>query len=325
MAVSNFPNGISVYGVQLSSGAGLPATPGKYIFVDYTNGSDGNNGESMDTPVKTVAQAYSLARTNKDDVIILMGNATHTLTSMLTVAKNRVHFIGLDASGGRRYGQNAKISLGVTTAATDIATVQVTGVRCTFHNIKFLNENTVAEGIYCFVDAGEYTVVENCEIYKSTDLDVTGAAELVANGDSSEYRNCYIGSTVNAISGAILRPCVLVTGGIVSGKKARDVSFRNCIFARKCGNTGNRFVYGANATDVERLMLIEDCIFWNTALATATPAQNVAFGATQTEGSVLLRNCSSIGAATAMSTTTGVFIDGAAPTAATSGIAVQAA
>lgn len=309
---------------QLIGGsAGLPATKGKYIFCDYGSGSDGNDGSSPSEAVKTVAQAYSLATTNMDDVIVLVGSSTHTLSAMLTVAKNRVHFIGMDASGGRRYGQNAKVSLGVTTDATDIATLEVTGVRCSFHNIKFQNSNTVAQGIYCVVDAGEYTVFDSCEFYKSTDLDVTGAAELVANGDSSEYRNCYIGSTVNAITGAILRPCVLVTGGIVSGKKARDVSFRSCILARKCGDTGNRFVYGANATDVERIMLFEDCIFWNTALAAATPAQNVAFGATQTEGSVLLRNCSSIGAATAMSTTTGVFIDGAAPTAATSGIALQ--
>ena len=320
--LTNFPNGATSFGIQLPAGD-LPATKGRYIFVDYGVGSDDNDGVSIDSPVKTIAQAYSMATTNKDDVIVLMGSSTHVLTEMLTVAKNRVHFVGMDASGGRRYGQNAKVSLGVTTAATDIATIEVTGVRCTFHNIKFMNSNTVAQGIYCFVDAGEYTVLDSCEIYKSTDLDVTGAAELVANGDSSEYRNCFIGSTANAISGAILRPCVLLTGGIVSGKKARDVSFRNCILARKCGNSGNRFVYGANATDVERILLFEECIFWNGNLAAADPAENIEFGAAQTEGSVLLKNCTAMHAGTIWNTADGVYIDGAAPTNSTSGIAVQ--
>ena len=260
----------------------------------------------------SLSDAYAQTESNNNDVIIIDNNSEHALTAMLTVSNNRTHFYGLEWLMGirRRYGQRARVSLGVTTAAADIGTIEVTGVGCTFHGIKFLNSNTVAEGIYCFVDAGEYTYIENCEIYKSTDLDGTGAAELVANGDSSHYKDCFIGSNVNAISGAILRPCVLMTREIVAGKVARDVTFEGCIFARKCGDTGNRFIYGANANDVERMCLIKDCVFWNTKLATATPAQNVAFGATQTEGEVLLLNCVAQNAGTAMSTTTGVFVAG---------------
>lgn len=323
--LSNFPDGLSSFGIQLPAGD-LPATAGKFIYVDYGNGNDGNNGENALEPVKTIAQAYSLARTNKDDVIILMGNSTHVLTEMLTVAKNRVHFVGMDASGGRRYGQNAKVSLGVTTAATDIATLEVTGVRNTFHNIKFMNSNTVAQGIYCVVDAGEYTVFDSCEIYKETDLDVTGAAELVVNGDSSHYRNCFIGSTVNAISGAVIRPCVLMTNAIVAGKQARDITFEGCFFARKCGNTANRFIYGAKNAGydaIQRMMVIKDCIFFNDTVGTV-PAQNIEFDTALSQGHVLVKNCSAVGGGTAVSTTTGVYVDGGAPTAATTGIAVQA-
>ena len=272
-----------------------------------------------------LSEANDATESNNNDVIILDGNSTHTLTEMLTVSNNRVHFIGLDYLLGihRKYGQRTKVHLAATATATNIATIEVTGVRCSFRGIKFTNSSTVDEGIYCFVDAGEYTFVEDCEIYKDTDLDVTGAAELLMNGDGSHYKNCYIGSTVNAISGAILRPCVLLSRETITGKVARDFMFEDCIFARKCGNTGNRFVYGANATDVERMGLFKNCIFWNTKLASATPAQNVAFGNAQTEGYVLLHNCTSIGAATAMSTTTGVFIDSAVPAADTSGISLQ--
>lgn len=325
MPGSNYRYGVSSYGIPLFGSGEIPTTPGKVFFVDYGNGSDGNSGTNIKQPFKTISYAYSQVTSNKYDVIALIGSSTHVLTEMLTVAKNRVIFVGLDGSNGRKYGQGAKVSLGITTAATDIGTIKNTGVRNVFSNIKFINDNTVAEGIYCFVDGGEYTQLNNCEIYKSTDLDVTGAAELVANGDSSEYNNCYIGSTVNAISGAIIRPCVTFSLALAgAGKVARDVTFNNCTFARKAGNVANRFVYGAEATAVERMVQFNNCIFWNTALAAAVPAQNVAFGLAQTDGSVLLRNCSALNAATAMSTTTGVFVDGPVPAADTTGIALQA-
>ena len=76
----------------------------------------------------SLATAYAATESNNNDVIILDSNSTHTLTAMLTVANNRVHFFGLDHLLGirRRYGQRTKVSLGVTTAATDIGTIKVT-------------------------------------------------------------------------------------------------------------------------------------------------------------------------------------------------------
>jgi len=275
----------------------------------------------------SLSDAYTATESNNNDVIILDGNSTHTLTAMLTVSKSRVHFIGLDYLMGihRSTGQSTKISLGVTTAATDIATILNTGVRNSFRGIKFLNANTVTEGIYCFVDGGEYTYMENCEVYKSTDLDVTGAAEFVCNADNPLYVNCTFGSLADARSGTVIRANVLFTKGIAgTGLVTRDATFRNCQFWIQCTDTANRFCYGANATDIERLCLFDNCNFICNGASSAIPAQNVAFGATLTVGAVLLKNCSSLLASTAMSTTTGVFVDGAVPTAGTTGISVQA-
>lgn len=309
-------------------------TFGRILVVQSSSDTGSENYQKMQEVFKndtkgrvrfftSISDAYTEAESNNNDVIVLDGNSTHSLTAMLTVSKNRVHFVGMDWLLGvrRRYGQSTKVSLGVTTAATDIATLKVTGVRCSFRGIKFMNSNTVTEGIYCVADGGEYTYFEHCEMYKSTDLDQTGSAELVANGDSSHYKDCYIGTTVDAISGAIIRPCVLFTSGIVG--TPRDVTFENCIFARKCGDTANRFMYGAGDI-MERLCLIENCKFWAAALSTAIPAQNVAFSVAQTVGSVLLNNCVSINAGTAMSTTTGVFVNGPVPAADTTGISLQA-
>lgn len=312
-------------GVPVIGGGGVPTTPGKYRFVNYGTGSDGNSGATPEKAWKTISYANDQATTNKFDVIFLVGNSTHVLTEMLTVSKSRVIFIGLDGSPGRYYGQAAKVSLGITTAATDIGTVLVTGVRNVFQNIKFINDNTVSQGVYCFVDGGEYTQLINCEVYKSTDMNVTGAAELVCNGDSSSYIGCTFGSLATARSGAVIRPTVLFTKALAAaGKVARDVLFKDCKFWINASNTANRFTYGANATDIERICEFDNCSFINNGVSSAVPAQNVAFGATLTVGSVLLHNCTSVNAATAMSTTTGVFVDSPVPAAATSGISVQA-
>jgi hypothetical protein len=317
-----FPgSGPTFNGVPLLGG--IPTGLTKTLFVDYGNGSDSvsEKSNSVSRPFKTIDKAYGLLTTNKNEGIALMGSSSHALTSMLTVAKNRVHFFGYDP-GGRMFGQNAKISLGVTAAATDIGTILNTGIRNSFHNIKFTNANTVAQGIYCFVEGGEYTVLDFCEIYKETDLDVTGASELVMNGDSATIRNCVIGSTANAISGDVIRANVRLTAGLAgAGKVSRDVVFDNCLFWKRASHVNNRFFYGANATDVERMLLIRNSVFFNTKLASALPAQCVAFGAEQTQGFCLIDNCTSINN-TKLSTTTGVYVSGPVPTYATSGISV---
>lgn len=302
---------------------GIPATYGKVIFVDGDGGCDGNSGESMSAAVKSIAQGYSLLRTNKNDILAINGcSATYSLTAMSDVSKSRVHFVGLDGFG-RTYGQGVKISLGVTTVAADIATMKNSGVRNSFRNIKFLNSNTVAEGIYGVAEVGEYTVYENCEFYKSTDLDVTTAAELLLNGDSCQFRNCTFGSLANAISGAILRPCVKLNRETVTGKVCRDCTFVNCMFWRKAGNTANCFISAPGATDVERQLLFKDCGFVNTKLAAALPAQAI-IATAQTEGYIILDPlCYGVNV-TKMSTSTGVIVTGAAPDSGT-GIGVNAA
>jgi len=299
---------------------------GDAFYVDYRNGLDTNVGNRRDKAFKTLSAAITAVADNNNDVIFIDGDSTVVETAMVTLSKNRVHIVGINGVPGF-LGQGAKVSCTLAATATNIATFKNTGVRNTISNIKFQNANTVNEGIYCVVEAGEYTRYFNVEIYKNTDLDETTAAELVMNGDSSQFYNCVIGDTVNIAVGAIIRPNVLLTREIISGKVARDFIFDNCYFLRKCGSTANRFVYGAGATDVERMGLFKNCLFWSAKLSSAIPAQNVAFGASLTDGNVLLWDCVSINAATAMSTTTGVFIHGYTPdaTGAAAGIAIQAA
>lgn len=323
MGLTNFPNGISSFGIPVMGGGGIPATPGNVFFVDYTNGSDGNKGTSPDRPFKTVEYAYSRATTNNDDVIALIGNATHPLAAMLDVSKSRVHFIGLDATGSRLYGQNAKVSLGVTTAATDVFTMKNTGTRNSFHNIKWINSNTVAQGIHCVGEGGEYALYENCEIYKSTDLNETTASELVLNGDSAQFFNCTIGSLADQLVGDIIRPCVdLTRETVATGKVMRDCTMVDCNFWRNLAGTAGVFIRAAADADVERLLRLERPTFVAANLG-STPAVCISAGATLTQGWIAVNNPAGFNV-TKIATATGILVNGAAPNSGT-GIAVNAA
>ena len=300
---------------------------GDVWFVDYRNGSDSNDGKSPDKAFKTLSQAYSSATSNNNDAIFIDGDSAVVETSMITWSKNRIHVFGCNGPApimGR--GAGARVSIGVTTNTADIALLKVTGVRNSFTGIKFDSGNSLTEAVYCVADGGEYTRWHNCEFYKSTHLTTALAAEVLCNGDSSEFYRCTFGDLVNARGGSSKpRANVLVSREQITGKVARDVYFEQCRFLQKALHGDTNFVYGAGATDVERSMNFVNCIFENAILATATIADGITFGGAQTEGNVLLVNPTGVNVTAFAEANHNVFVQGAVPTAATTGIAVEVA
>ena len=298
-------------------------TFGNVWYVDYTNGSDGNSGKSPIEAFKTIQKAHDMATTNNHDVIYLSAYAAHTPTSMITITKNRLHFVAADfRPGSIGMGARCRVAMGDSTVAADIALMQNTGVGNTFSGIKFDSSSTVAASLYAVTEGGEYSVYEGCEFYKSSDLYETAAAEVANNGDSAQWVNCTFGSSANIIADNKIRPNMLVSGGIISGKKCRDNVIQNCLFLSKSAGTEHVDIYGANATDVERMLLVKNSTFMSNALGAATPAHAVGFGAAQTEGSVLLQDCASVDHTVMAQAAVGIYVAGAVPTFATTGVAV---
>ena len=247
----------------------------------------------------TVLAAYNKTVSGRNDVIVLSPDS-HELTVQLNVAKNRVHFVGGDVSG-RFFGQRAKIVLNTDAAAsTSPGVVKVTGVGCSFTGIKFINGvDTITNSKNVLLDGGEYSLYKNCEFYLEavTQATTTGLAEVVANGDSSTFIECTFGSLAQQVAAtAITRPCILLDGGTVTGgatpSKCRDNYIKDCLFWRKAGHVNNAFIYGANATDIERMLLVENCKFINSTLASADPAAAFLLVSAQTEGTAIMLNCS---------------------------------
>lgn len=290
---------------------------GQTYFVDYRNGDDSNNGLSKGNARKTFSSGLSLVTSNNNDFVVIDGDSTVVETAMVDNSKNRFSVLGV--GGGVLFGQGTKISVTATTGATNIGTYQNTGVRTSYAGIKFINSSTVTEGIYCIAEGGEYSVYTNCEFYKDTDLDETAASEFLHNGDSTQFFGCTFGSSANIVADNCIRPNVKLTATL-AGKKCRDTYFENCLFLSKAGGTEKVMVYGANATDVERMLLMKNCTFMNNVLSAATPAHAVGFGAAQTEGSVLLQDCASVDCTVMAQASVGIYVAGAVPTFATTGV-----
>jgi hypothetical protein len=299
---------------------------GTHYFVDYRNGSDtDNNGKTPSKAFKTLSKAYDTATSNNNDVIHIDGDSTVAETSMITWSKNRIHVFG-DNGPLPIYGQGAgaKVSMGVTTAAGDTATIRVTGVRNTFNGIKFINNNTLATCLHCVEEAGEYNRYNNCEIYKSTLLTTDLTAELLMNGDSSTFTSCTIGSLVDERGAAGKeRPCVKLDRETVTGKVCRDGVFVDCRFLHKAAHVDACFVYGKNATDVERSLIFVRPIMFNCVLATADPANAINFAAAQTAGDVLVIDPAYVNTTIIGGASLNIYVTGAVPTENTSGKAVE--
>jgi hypothetical protein len=322
-------NQLSRYGAIAKA---LPFTPGKIFFVFKSTDpelADFMNAFPVDAygqvrVFTSLSEAYDATTTNRNDVIVLNGNGAHALTSMLTVSKNRVHFVGIDALQGdqRTYGPASKITMGVTTAVTDVFAVKNTGVRNSFRGIKFDSGNTLTQAVGTVGEGGEYAVYRNCEFYNSAKLTSDTHAELVLNGDSAQFYDCTLGSLADAVTGDKIRPAVLMTAATVgAGLVSRDVLFQGCKFWKKAGGTATAFIKMAAAADLERVMELKDCTFIASELG-STPA--VALDVpTLTNGHILLTGSTIACNCTKIATATGV-LNGTPARVATATIAIQA-
>lgn len=311
-----YQNGGAPVGLPVTFGSTQNKGAGTVWFVNSNTGSDGNTGKRMDKPFATIAKAYASATTNNHDLIVLSANSALAETDELAVTKNRLHFWGMDAVG-RYYGQRSRWTMGVTTG-TAIAVVKNTGVGNSFSNIKFDSSDTLSTSIYAFAEGGEYTVIENCEIYKSTDLDQATAAELLMNGDSPLIRHCTIGSLTNEVTAA--RTNVLLTRETITGKVARDVTFEDCLFWLKSSSATASHVHATTATDVERMFLIKNCAMIVAKLSSGTVGDAIIVDTAQTEGQIVVINTPNVNS-TALGTTGSVGILYYGPEIATAGTA----
>ena len=127
MAYTNFPQGITSFGIPVVGSGAIPVTSGSYWWVSSVTGNSGGPG-TPDAPYATVAQAMAVAAAN--DVIIVGPSHAENITSATGLACSvaGVQVIGLGQG-------NARPNLTFTTANT--ATIAVSAANVGFSNMIF--------------------------------------------------------------------------------------------------------------------------------------------------------------------------------------------
>src|SRR3989442_11988440 len=100
-SLTNFPNGISSFGIPMTGAASPSVLTGKVFFVDSTNAAakdvSGGYGSDPTTPLKTINFAITQCTADKGDTIyVLPGHAESvSAAAAISIGIAGVHIIGL--------------------------------------------------------------------------------------------------------------------------------------------------------------------------------------------------------------------------------------
>lgn len=343
---TNWPNGVTVMGVPTMGMNGLPLTTGNIFFADYANGSDGNPGTGAQ-PFQTVYRAYAACRSGYNDCVVVVGNgaasgsqrlslaiavaaaavtgASVPTTGTLTWAKNACHLIGMAAPTAN--GQRARFAppTGTYTMATfnsgNFIVVSATG--CIFSNIAVFPGFSTG-GLNCigWTDSGGRNYYNNCALGGAADADSavdTGSRSLLLTGTTGE--NTFVGCTFGLDT--VTRTVANATVQFAAGSPRN--TFLDCNFPFQTSSADVIGILSAAAAAMDRWQKFNNCTFVNNVGSTSTAMTGLATIAASSGGILLMKNCTMVGVGewgTDATSRGQIYVDGAAPTAATSGIAV---
>jgi hypothetical protein len=264
MGLTNFPNGITSFGVPVLDGgtARFGGWWGTARFVDYDNGNDAYDGLSPDKAYKNLQTAITAAGIND---VIYVRNREQDITSTdgetilpasttnWTVAEADTHLSIIGASNTSHVpyqGAGYAVILKGTATATTTAVLDIQGPFCLVENLGFHRGGSTAGGLIALT--GNSTsiralnaVINNC-LFRLYSNNTQGAIYNLDNWFSSiyscDFHDCNTGihfhgsnSTIrrNRVDSCIFRnqTAASVTNNIYfQGSSGQDNTIANCEF-----------------------------------------------------------------------------------------------
>lgn len=134
MALTNFPQGVSSFGIPQLGAGDIPTSTGSFFFVDSNTGSAFNDGKSSTSPFATVQQAITACTANKGDVVVLMPGHAETVTAT-SIAVNKA---GITITGLGNARKRPIFTFGAAAATITVSAANTTWSNCIFV-ANFLN------------------------------------------------------------------------------------------------------------------------------------------------------------------------------------------
>jgi len=250
MPLTNFPNGITSFGVPVVPTQVSFSKDSKVFFVDATNGNDGNDGLDVARPVATIQKAVDLAVTDRGDTIMV---APGTYAETVTVtSKNYLSIIGMVIPG------YAKPDVAPTTG---IALNSVTTQGLVLRHMRFVSTDSDT-----VVNQGNGFLFQDCVFDGNAGQAATEAnLRLVGNADDDSFT-----ASEGRIIDCMFRGCggdalIFQHANAPNGVGCTDVEVLGCRFYN---NTGDDIATAANTSGggvgICRDVLIHDCRFMTT-------------------------------------------------------------
>ena len=339
--LTNFPNGITSFGVPvLGTIGGLPFT-GNYYFVDPVNGADGNEG-TPELPLKTLYGALAKCTAGNNDVVVLMGDGSAAGSARLSTAlaqtidstatagtlnwnKNATHLIGVAAP--TNVAQRARIAppTGTYTAATfnSDAFINVTASGCYFANLSvFCGFSTGSASMIAWTDSGSRNAYSNVNIYGMADAASAGGANARSLKLNGGGEHTFIGCTLGGDT--VARGAANATVELAGGT-ARN-SFMDCVFPFQCSAGTPLGLVVSLASGMDRYALFKGCSFINNVGSTSTSMTALATLAASAGGQVVIKDSMMVGIGEFGSNAASlgqIYVDMPAPSASAGGIGVN--
>ncbi len=324
---------MTMFGDRLYQMGGVPVgglmNYGKSFFVDPLYGSDGNQGNKISAPLRTLAGALGQCVTKRGDVVYLIshGNSAADCTDYQSVAlnwnKDNTHLIGINGSGNLIQQRSRIAQLSTATGITGLLTVSANN--CYFSNISIYQGVADATSKYAVKVTGQRNCFDNVTMSGiGNDLmDTTGNCSLyISAGAENIFKHCYIGLDTIARGTAVNSELLLDTGAV------RNV-FEDCYFLTYAEAATHLFIK-VPVNGLDRFTMFKRCEFINyptgdAAGTTMTQAFDVTGGGSP-DGVILLSFCTLYGTTDWETTPSGkVIIRTDAGTAATAGLSADVA
>jgi hypothetical protein len=306
MPFTNFPNGITSFGVPVFGGGVLPTFGNVFYLVAAKASTDPYYNVMADviaddTIFATLKAAYDAMTTNQGDTLVIMpGN--HVQTASLTWAKDQTRIIGW--AGPNQAYQPGTLTTGgvrlscVTTGISEI--LKVTGNYVSMYNLGTYNSFDAATN-YCDIRV----VGRNFYGYGLSMRGGNGATQLATIGagvpiifdatatggaNAAFLERCTIGSSGN--NARTYGPgCVQFLGP--GANAGFGIHFKDCVFSTRieaatANTVGLVHLYGNGCVDRE--VLFDGCAFYNFVINLGTGPTYVFRDACATTHQIVLKN-----------------------------------
>ena len=277
MSITNYPHGISSFGVPIlgSGGARFSGWWGKSYFVDYDHGADGNGGLEPGDPLKNLQTAINLCTIND---VVYIRNRDQDITSTdpeaiipasttnWSIAEAQTHLSIIGASNVSHIptmeGQYG-IYLKGQSAANTTAVMDWRGAFGLIENLAFHSGGSTSGGHLALAGNSTSlralgTVVSNCLFRLSTQA---------AHGGVHNVDNWFI-----TVYGCTFHDCLFGVRMLGSSSTLRRISIVGCLFRNQTAASVDTNIRLAGTNG--QAILIDGCVF-TTPVGTAGDAKMI--------------------------------------------------